>query len=78
MANLLVVVVNWSTYNKSWISRGKILFSYDFLEMPDDKFNEMNENKKCKPYAYLDSFMGILITLECIFLFTHYIQTERE
>ena len=50
-------MIDWSSYNRSLVSRGEILFSYDFLDSWGQEIEKMNRNKKGKPFVFPDSFI---------------------
>ncbi|MER5175223.1 MAG: IS5/IS1182 family transposase, partial [Candidatus Nitrosocosmicus sp.] len=49
-------MIHWPSYNRSLVQRGKILFSYDFLDTWDSELKRINKNKKGKPFTFPDSF----------------------
>jgi len=53
-------LIDWSSYNRSLVKRGEILFSQDFLEAWDSELDRMNENKKGKPFTFPDSFILVI------------------
>jgi len=50
-------VIDWPSYNRSLVQRGEILFSYDFLDGWGSEIENMNINKKGKPFVFPDSFI---------------------
>jgi len=50
-------MIDWSSYNRSLVRRGEILFSYDFLDSWDFELEKLNKNKMGKPFLYPDSFI---------------------
>ncbi|MDN5846058.1 MAG: transposase [Candidatus Nitrosocosmicus sp.] len=50
-------MIDWSSYNKSLVRRGEILFSYDFLDSWGREIERMNRNKKGKPFVSPHSFI---------------------
>jgi len=50
-------VIDWPSYNRSLVQRGEILFSYDFLDGWGSEIENMNINKKGKPFEFPDSFI---------------------
>ena len=50
-------MIDWSSYNRSLVRRGEILFSYDFLDGWEHELNRMNEGKKGKPFVFPNSFI---------------------
>ncbi|CAN5869957.1 hypothetical protein BH23THE1_BH23THE1_34220 [soil metagenome] len=53
----MFVMIDWSSYNRSLVRRGEILFSYDFLDTWDSELERMNNNKMGKPFLFPDSFI---------------------
>jgi hypothetical protein len=68
-------VIHWSSYNQSLVRRGRILFSYDFLDIWDDDLARMNENKNGKKYKFTDSFILVIGYIR-VYLHLPYRQTE--
>ena len=68
-------MTDWPLYNRSLVRRGKILFSYDFLDEWDIVLAKMNENKKGRKFIYPDS---LILVIGYIRLYFHlpYRQTE--
>ncbi len=50
-------MIDWPSYNRSLVQRGEILFSYDFLDGWGSEIENMNINKKGKPFVFPDSFI---------------------
>ena len=50
-------MIDWPSYNRSLVQRGEILFSYDFLDGWGSEIENMNINKKGKPFEFPDSFI---------------------
>jgi transposase len=50
-------MIDWSSYNKSLVRRGEILFSYDFIDGWDSELDRMNDGKKGKPFLFPNSFI---------------------
>ena len=59
---------NWKEYNEKLVRRGEILIFMDFIKNWEKELNEMNKNKKGRPYQYPDSFMNFLAFLYIAFL----------
>ena len=53
-------MIDWSSYNRSLVKRGELLFSYDFLDVWDLDLARMNRNKKGKKYKYPESFILVI------------------
>ncbi len=53
-------MIDWSSYNRSLVQRGEILFSYDFLDIWDSDLELMNKNKKGKPLIFPNSFILVM------------------
>jgi hypothetical protein len=53
-------LIDWSSYNRSLVRPGEILFSYDFLDIWDSEIVEMNKNKKGKPFVFPNSFILVI------------------
>lgn len=66
---------DWSTYNKSLIKRGEILFSFDFLHLWDKELEQMNQKKVGRHYVYPNSFILVLSYVKAYFHLP-YRQTE--
>jgi len=49
--------MDWSSYNRSLVRRGEILFSYDVLDTWDYELQRMNKNKMGKPFIFPNSFI---------------------
>ena len=54
---------NWKEYNEKLVRRGEILIFMDFIKNWEKELNEMNKNKKGRPYQCPDSFMNFLAFL---------------
>lgn len=65
----------WSSYNRSLVRRGEILFAYDFLDVWDSELAMMNENKEGKKYRYPNSFILVIGYIR-VYLHLPYRQTE--
>ena len=50
-------MIDWPSYNRSLVQRGEILCSYDFLDGWGSEIENMNINKKGKPFVFPDSFI---------------------
>jgi len=59
---------NWKEYNERLVRRGEILISMDFIENWEKELEEMNKNKRGRPYEYPNSFMQFLAFLYIAFL----------
>ncbi|CAN5803767.1 hypothetical protein BH23THE1_BH23THE1_23200 [soil metagenome] len=46
-----------SSYNRSLVKRGEILFSYDFIDTWDLEIEQMNKNKMVKSFVFPNSFI---------------------
>ncbi len=68
-------MIHWSSYNRSLVRRGEILFSYDLLDIWDDDLARMNDNKKGKKYKFPDSFILIIGYIR-VYFHLPYRQTE--
>jgi hypothetical protein len=68
-------VIRWPSYNQSLVSRGEILFSYDFLDSWDADLVRLNENKNSKKYKFPDSFIFIIGQIR-VYFHLPYRQTE--
>jgi Transposase DDE domain len=68
-------VTYWSSYNRSLVRRGEILFAYDFLDVWDSELAMMNENKEGKKYRYPNSFILVIGYIR-VYLHLPYRQTE--
>ena len=68
-------MVHWSSYNRSLVRRGEILFAYDFLDIWDDDLARMNENKNGKKYQFPDLFILVIGYIRVYFRLP-YRQTE--
>ncbi|MDN5847988.1 MAG: IS5 family transposase [Candidatus Nitrosocosmicus sp.] len=68
-------MIDWSSYNRSSVQRGEILFSYDILDTWGSELEKMNECKKGKPFVFPNSF---ILAIGYIRYFFHlpYRQTE--
>jgi Transposase DDE domain len=53
-------MIDWSSYNRSLVRRGEILFSYDFLDTWGYELDRMNEGKKGKPFVFPNSFILVI------------------
>jgi hypothetical protein len=53
-------LIDWSSYNRSLVRRGEILFSYDFLDIWDSELELMNKNKRGKPFIFPNSFILVI------------------
>jgi hypothetical protein len=53
-------VIDWSSYNRSLVRRGEILFSYDFIDTWGCELDRMNEGKKGKPFVFPNSFILVI------------------
>ncbi len=58
--NQLIIYDPCAFYNQSLVRRGEILFTYDFLDIWDDEFARMNENKNGKKYKFPDSYILVI------------------
>ena len=65
----------WSSYNRSLVRRGEILFAYDFLDVWDSELARMNENKEGKKYRYPNSFILVIGYIR-VYFHLPYRQTE--
>jgi hypothetical protein len=68
-------VTCWSSYNRSLVRRGEILFAYDFLDIWDSELATMNENKEGKRYRYPNSLILVIGYIR-IYFHLPYRQTE--
>ena len=68
-------MVCWSSYNRSLVRRGEILFAYDFLDLWDSELTRMNENKEGKKYRYPNSFILVIGYIR-VYFHLPYRQTE--
>jgi hypothetical protein len=68
-------VTYWSSYNRSLVRRGEILFAYDFLDVWDSELARMNENKEGKKYRYPNFFILVIGYIR-VYLHLPYRQTE--
>ena len=50
-------MIDWPSYNRSLVKRGKILFAYDYLDTWDSELEVMNKNKAGKPFLFPNSFI---------------------
>ncbi len=69
-------MVDWPSYNRSLVRRGKILFSYDFLDTWDSDLKRMNENKNDKPFTFLDSFILVIGYIRT-YIFIYHIDKQK-
>jgi IS5 family transposase len=69
-------VTDWSSYNRSLVRRGEILFEHDFLDLWwDGEIEEMNEKKEGRKYMYPDSLI-LFIGYIRVYFHLPYRQTE--
>ncbi|HEY6883631.1 MAG TPA: IS5 family transposase [Nitrososphaeraceae archaeon] len=68
-------MICWSSYNRSLVRRGEILFAYDFLDVWDSELARMNENKEGKKYRYPNSFILVIGYIR-VYFHLPYRQTE--
>jgi hypothetical protein len=54
-------MIDWPSYNRSLVSRGEVLSSYDFLDTWDYELERMNNNKMGKPFLFPNSFILTII-----------------
>lgn len=50
-------MIDWSSYNRSLVSNGEMLFYYYFLDGWDNELNMIDEVKQGKPFVFLNSFI---------------------
>ncbi len=50
---------NWKTINKSLVTRGELIMSWDVIDSWQEELDEMNKGKEGKKFAYPESFMNV-------------------
>lgn len=56
----LLVMVNWSFYNKSLVRRGEVILDFDVIDSWYSELDSMNNGKRGAQYHYPDSFIQLL------------------
>ena len=51
---------NWKTINKSLVTRGELIMSWDAVDSWQDELESMNGRKEGNPFVYPGSFMQAL------------------
>jgi len=58
---------NWSKINKSYVQRGTLYFSLDFLDNWDQELRKMNLGKVGRPFEYPEQFIWFLAVFHYVF-----------